>query len=225
LGDDVRKLIFAVVLLFFGLTFAKEAVIPVELEPVHKVVLKNEYVEVIHAALPPGESTLLHSHAHARVAVNLSEATVKEAVPGKRSAQTLSINAGSFSLQDYDKRPFTHRITNVGKALFEALDVELLSRPEGPPTEPIAVPAAESKAFRVYKWTLVPGASTPEHAHSRPYLIIAASPMQLSMASPDGATMEHPVKAGDFHWISNKVTHKLTNKGKEAGTLIEVEVR
>ncbi|HTY63934.1 MAG TPA: hypothetical protein VMG30_16930 [Acidobacteriota bacterium] len=221
----MRKLIFAVVYLFFGLAFAKEAVIPVDLEPAHKVVFRNEFVEVIRAALPPGESTLLHSHARARVAVNLSEATVKEDVPGKKTAQILSVIAGSVSLQDYDKRPFTHRMTNVGKAIFEALDIELLSRPEGPATEPIAVPAAENKAFRVYKWELIPGASTPEHAHSRPYLIIAASPMQLSMTSPDGATMEHPVKAGDFHWIAEKVTHTLTNKGKEAGTLIEVELR
>jgi quercetin dioxygenase-like cupin family protein len=225
LGEIVKQLIFVVVLFFFGLAFAQEKVVPVDQEPVHKIVFKNDYVEVIRAVLPPGESTLLHSHSHARAAVNLSEATVKEDVPGKESSQALVMHAGSVSVQDYAKQPFTHRVTNVGKTVYEVFDIELLKRPEGSPAEPAAPPAATNAAFRAYKWELVPGASTPEHTHSRPYLIIAASKMQLAMTAPGGDAMEHPVKSGDLHWIDNKVTHTLTNKGKEAGTIIEVELR
>jgi hypothetical protein len=59
----------------------------------------------------------------------------------------------------------------------------------------------------------------------RPYLIIAATPMQLSMKSPDGASMDHPIRAGDFHWIDRKVTHVLTNSGTEAGVIVEVELK
>jgi mannose-6-phosphate isomerase-like protein (cupin superfamily) len=45
------------------------------------------------------------------------------------------------------------------------------------------------------------------------------------MKAPDGGSMDHPVKTGDFHWIDSKVTHTLTNNGKESGVIIEVELR
>jgi quercetin dioxygenase-like cupin family protein len=93
----------------------------------------------------------------------------------------------------------THRVNNLGATPFEVIDIEFLRRPDGPPTAPLAPPAAENPSARAYRWSLAPGASTPQHTHERPYLIIAAPPMQLSMKPPDGASMDHPIKAGDFH--------------------------
>jgi len=66
---------------------------------------------------------------------------------------------------------------------------------------------------------------TTPFTHERPYLVIAATPMQLLMKSPDGASMEHPIKAGDLHWVESKVTHVRTNRGTEAGVIVEVELK
>jgi mannose-6-phosphate isomerase-like protein (cupin superfamily) len=63
------------------------------------------------------------------------------------------------------------------------------------------------------------------HTHTRPYLIIAVTPIQLVMKAPDGASMEHPIKAGDFHWIEDRVIHSLSNSGNNAGMIVEVELR
>ena len=49
--------------------------------------------------------------------------------------------------------------------------------------------------------------------------------MQLRMTSPDGASLEHPVKAGDLHWVDSRVTHVLANRGTEAGVIVEVELK
>jgi hypothetical protein len=49
--------------------------------------------------------------------------------------------------------------------------------------------------------------------------------MQLLMKSPDGASMEHPTKAGDLHWVDTRITHVLTNRGTEAGVIVEVELK
>jgi len=45
------------------------------------------------------------------------------------------------------------------------------------------------------------------------------------MKSPDGATMEHPIQAGDLHWVDSRVTHVLANRGPEAGVIVEVELK
>jgi hypothetical protein len=38
--------------------------VPMDEEPHHHVLLKNEFVEVVRATIPPGESTLFHTHSH-----------------------------------------------------------------------------------------------------------------------------------------------------------------
>ena len=223
--NNCAAVILSAVLISPLLVIAQEKVVPVDQEPLHKMVLKNDYVEVMHVTIPPGRSTMLHTHSHDSVAVMLSESTRRIDVPGKESSPAQTVHAGSVSTADYAKQNFTHRVNNIGKTTFEAMDIELLKRPDGSRAEPIAKPVAENDSFRAYKWILAPGSSTPVHTHARPYLIIAVTPMQLVMRSPDGGSMEHPIKAGDFHWIDNKVTHTLTNNGKEPGILIEVELR
>ena len=128
-------------------------------------------------------------------------------------------------IKPHGRTPTYHRVVNRGTTPFEVIDIEFLKRPDGPSTASIAPPAAENPSARAFKWALAPGASTPLHTHERPYLIIAATPMQLSMKSPDGASMDHPVKAGDLHWIDSKVTHALRNSGTEAGVIVEVELK
>jgi quercetin dioxygenase-like cupin family protein len=221
----MRNIAFIVVLLSSRLVAAQEKAIPVDQEPFHKVAMKNNYVEVMRVTIPPGRRSLLHTHSHNRAAVNLSDSTLEEEVPGKESSQAFFTRAGSVSLQVIGEQPFTHRIGNVGKTAFEVVDIELLKRPDGLTAMAITPPAAEDASFRAYRWALAPGASTPEHTHSRPYLIIAATPMLLAMKASDGSSIEHPVKTGDFHWVDGRVTHILTNRGKATGIIVEVELK
>lgn len=207
------------------LVTAQEKVVPADQEPLHKVVLKNDYVEVMHVTILPGWSTMLHTHSHDSVAIALSESIARADVPGKESSQALTAHAGSVSTSDYAMQNFTHRVNNIGKTTFEVINIELLKRPDDLKVEPIAKPAAESNSFRAYKWDLAAGSSAPAHTHTRPYLIIAVTPMRLVMKTPDGDSMELSIKAGDFHWIDSKVTHTLTNNGKEPGVIFEVELR
>ena len=66
----------ALVLVLSTLVAAQSSVpvkpVPVEEEPHHHVVLKNDSVMVLRVKLLPGESTLPHTHLHDRVAVDLS---------------------------------------------------------------------------------------------------------------------------------------------------------
>jgi quercetin dioxygenase-like cupin family protein len=207
------------------LVAAQGASVPVDREPLHKVVLSNDYVEVMHLTLPPRQSTGLHTHSHDGVAVRLSESMVSVDVPGQEPAPAAAAHVGAVSAQGYAQHHMTHRVNNVGSTPFDVIDIEFLKRPDGPATEPIAPPAAENMIARAYRWDLAAGASTPEHTHERPYLIIAATPMQLGMKAPDGGSMDHRVEAGDLHWVESRVTHVLTNGGPEGGVIVEVEWR
>lgn len=204
---------------------AQQASVPVDQEPMHKVLLKNEYVEVMYVNIPPGQSTLFHTHSHDGVVVFLAEGQTRIDVPGSARSDVQYSHPGDISAPAYSKAPFTHRVNNVGQVPFEALDVEFLKRPSGVAAKASASPAAENESARVYKWDLAPGASSPQHTHERPYLVIAATMVDLRMTSPDGNSSKHTVRPGDFHWVDSKIIHTLINDGKAPGVILEVELK
>ena len=129
------------------------------------------------------------------------------------------------SARNNEPEPLTHRVNNIGSTVFDVIDVQILSRPAGPESPAITTPAAENAKMRVYRYELAPGAAAPQHSHTRPYLVIAATDINLRMTSPDGSSMEHPVKAGDMHWVDSAVTHTLMNHGAAKAVLVEIELK
>lgn len=214
----------AVLTLFAVTAAAQQAPVPVEQEPHHHVVLKNDSVLVMHVVLPVGESTLYHTHTRDRVSVALTSTTLAQQKLNEPEGKPGVTHPGDLSAIT-TAGPYTHRLRNLGPATFEVIDVEFFRRPDHPSESTAATVAAENPSARVYKWTLAPGASTPPHTHERPYLILAVTPMLLKMTGPDGSSMTHEVKAGDFHWIDAKVTHSLANAGTTQGQIVEIELK
>src|SRR5256885_15811090 len=123
--------------LIFCLSFlfsAQEASapVPVENEPLHHVVLKNESVVVIHLTLPPGERTLFHTHTHDRAAIPLSSTSITQQVWNEKEGPPSISEAGTFSVLTLPGNSYTHRVHNVGANPYDVLDVELLMRPQSP---------------------------------------------------------------------------------------------
>jgi len=203
---------------------AQQAPVPVEQEPHHHVVLKNDDVLVMHVTLPAGETTLYHTHSRDRVSVALTSTLLAQQELGKPEGRPNTTHPGDISAIT-SSGPYTHRLRNPGPATFEVVDVEFFHRPKNPTSKPAAPVAAENPSARVYKWVLEPGASTPMHTHERPYLILAVTPLQLKMTAPDGSSMSHEIKAGDFHWVDAKVTHTLANAGSAEGEIVEIELK
>ena len=207
-----------------GIRAAAQTPVPVDQEPHHHVVLKNDDVLVIHVILPAGESTLYHTHSRDRVSVALTSTRLAQQELNKPEGKPGMTHPGDISAMTANGA-YTHRLRNLGPATFEVVDVEFFHRPERPSENAAAPVAAENPSARVYKWTLAPGEATPMHTHDRPYLILAVTPMQLKMTAPDGKTFTHEVKAGDFHWVDSKVTHTLENVGTAPGEIVEIELK
>jgi quercetin dioxygenase-like cupin family protein len=217
-------LILTLLIPLMGSAAAQDAPVPVEQEPHHHLVLKNDDVEVIHVILPAGESTLFHTHTRDRISVILTGTTLASQEPNKPEGSPRVTHPGDISSQAASG-PYTHRLRNLGPAPFEVMDVEFLRRPEHPWPKAATAVTAENPSARLYKWILAPGAATPMHTHERPYLILAVTPLQLKMTGPDGNSFTHEVNPGDFRWVDARVTHTLANDGITEGQIVEVELK
>ena len=178
---------------------------------------------VIHVTLPPGDTTLYHTHSHDRFAIGLSDSTIAQQEWNQPEGKPSPSTPGRITTLQADK-PYTHRVHNVGTTPFDVLDVEILARPATPTANAAGPIAAENPSARVYKHVLAPGASSTMHTHERPYLIVAATAMQLKMTAPDGKSFADEIKPGEFHWVDSTVTHTLTNEGPTEGQIIEIEL-
>jgi len=213
------------VLAFAVSSNAQTTPVPVEQEPHHHVVLKNDSVIVMRVTIPAGETTLYHTHSHDRAAVHLTANTLTFQLPDQAESPTQESEIGEISASTRKDAPYTHRVHNIGPGTFEVMDVEFLQRPKEVSSSPAAKVAAENASARVYNWTLAPGASSTQHTHTRPYLIIAVRAMPLKMTGPDGKSLAEEVTPGDFHWVDSKVTHTLSNDGAFEGQIVEIELK
>jgi quercetin dioxygenase-like cupin family protein len=217
--------VVSLLLIVMSLSAAQEKPIPVDQEPHHKVVLKNDSGIVMHVTLAPDERTLYHTHFHDRAAVELSASSITQQKVGEAEGAARSTEPGDLSVASMEPGGYTHRVHNAGSGVFQVLDVEFLKRPEKS-SDAVAGPVAgENPSARIYRWKLAPGEKTEAHTHHRSYLIVAATSMQLRMTAPDGQSRTENVQAGDFHWVDAEVTHVLSNEGSTAGTLVELELK
>jgi quercetin dioxygenase-like cupin family protein len=203
----------------------EEPPVPVDQEPHHHAVLKNDSVLVMRVTLKAGERTLYHIHAHDRVSVELSNVNISQQDLNQPEGPSTPVKPGEVSAPAVGETPLIHRVHNFGPDTFEVLDVEFLQRPAQPSTAEAAPVAIENPSARVYRWTLAPGATSAMHTHTRPYLILAATKMPLKMTSLDGQSSAHEVQVGDFHWVDANVTHSLTNEGTTEGQIVEIELK
>jgi len=199
--------------------------VPVEQEPHHHLLLKNENLLVLRVTLQPGEWSQYHIHSVDDVAVWIGHSSASQQLPNQPESAPVEQQPGNISLRTLHETPFTHRVHNLGPGIFDVLDVELLQRPEHPSTGAAGPVAGENPSARVYKWKIAAGSVTPMHTHDRPYLIVAATGFNLKMTAPDGQSATHEIKPGDFHWVTTKVTHTLANAGTGEGQIIEIELK
>jgi N-acyl-D-amino-acid deacylase len=85
-------------------------------------VLENERVRVYRLSLAPGESTEVHTHLLAGLAISISPGQIEVATKGTDKPQQMKLEIGDVRWRD---GAVTHSIKNIGKIRFEAIDIEL----------------------------------------------------------------------------------------------------
>jgi len=140
--------------------------VPVDQEPHHKVVFKNDFVRVIDATFPPGYVTLNHTHEADNVAVMIS--------PGRDGAAAArGIGRASFSRGGY-----SHTVTNPGPGVMRFIAVEILKpeRENAPAAmAPKHVLETENDRVRIYRVRLDAGESLMDHTHPAGWLEVTVT--------------------------------------------------
>jgi quercetin dioxygenase-like cupin family protein len=85
-------------------------------------ILENDRVRVYKLSLAPGESTTTHTHFLPGMGISITPGTIQVTTTGKDKRERVKVPAGDVR---WRSGPITHSIKNVGKARFEAIDIEL----------------------------------------------------------------------------------------------------
>ena len=100
--------------------------VPVELEPHHHVLFRNQYVCVLDVQIPPGESLLFHKHSYDNLSVRISGGLIQNQVEGSEWPAPQEVKPGAVVFAEASRKPYTHRVKNLGTSMYRVIDIELL---------------------------------------------------------------------------------------------------
>ncbi len=207
---------FAASFALFLATTVQSSSVPVSEEPRHKVVFANEYVRVIDAVLPVGDTTLFHRHDRDNVPVVITGGTMRtRVIAGATSETTLVTGAVWFA-----KAAYTHQSANIGTTPLRFIDAEILARWLHAGGDGDRAPIAgetlvlENDQVRISRVSLRPGESITAHAHTRPLLHV-----EVSGGSISGAARA----PGAFAWLDARSSHSIENTGDRSYDAVIIE--
>ena len=178
--------------LFLSLTFplpaSAQSPVPIEKEPRHRIKFSNQYVRVFNVLIPPGDTSLVHTHVNDGLSVRLADARIRDEAQGVSPVE-ITVKRGDVSF-GYQPSPLTHRVSNIGGTPFRNIFVEVLpsaGMPSGVPPQALAVGETlvlENHRVRVSRLILAPGQSTELHTHVLQSLGVAVSQGTIAVESP-----------------------------------------
>jgi hypothetical protein len=101
-------------------------VVPLNGEPHHQIVLRNDFVHVYSVSVQPLDATLVHRHDLPYLAVSLGATEVENAVVGKPETR-LSLQDGQVT---YSPGGFAHAVRTDAGIVFRNVTIEL-AKPQG----------------------------------------------------------------------------------------------
>ena len=199
--------------LFATMAAAQNNSVPVDKEPVHHLVLANEFTRVYSVTVPVAGQTLLHRHNYDYVFVALNDATfdnIPEGKPGTR----VELHAGDVR---FAKAPLTHVARNAGSTPFCNVTISILKQGDGGETQQmlshmgraslnvLSNQKIEARSFAIAEDGFAGSIST-----FHPFLLIAVTDIQFS----DPNKSAKRLKAGEVLWF--KHSGSITVAGQAA---------
>ena len=219
-----------------------ERVVPVHEEPRHRLVFDSPGTRVLDVQIPPGDTTLFHTHSDPILYVTMSTsrtrsqnlggdwsaapgAPVPPAAPGAPSAPS-SPPGRMMSTTSYAERPLTHRVNNIGTTLFRLIGITNSSPGDDDATDASAgfdiEPEIANRWFRGYR-RLLTREPSPEHRHANPVvLVLVSGSAVVDIGSPlDTRAL---TQLGAFAFVERDTPHVLRADGPDTA-VVEVEIR
>ena len=220
-------------------TVVVSAQTPANKEPHHRTVFENTHFRILDVNVPPGETTLEHSHSAASVTISMTNGTdTRIQSPGQPwSATRPRRPLGHVETNDYNGTPIVHRLETTGTTAYNLFAVENLKTSGWSTTPAVSAPgttlAKESRSFRVYTVALGKERSQTSHTHAVPTIVLLLSGKVMSEGPDEKAKANAPAPVGlkqvdaPGQWVLVPAgdAHHLVRLGNDDGQIVEIEVR
>lgn len=225
---------------------APEPSVPLYQEPRHHVVYDSASMRVHDIQIPPGDTTLFHTHDTAILYVPIASSRTRSQVLGAEwggggAAAAAPAAAAPApvpveparpgkvnSVVTYVEKPYTHRVNNVGTTVFRLVGIANRTAGAMADTDDVsglsATPELVNKWYRAHRLLLKAGQATASHRHATPVVVVMQTPGTASAALADGAGWLPLNGPGSFA-RHEAGTHVVRNVGANDVELVEVEVR
>ena len=214
----------ALLSLFALIPVAAQAPVPVANEPRHHLKFENQYVRVFDVQVPPGDTTLFHTHSNDYLFVSIGDATLKAEVMGGQPGD-LIVKDGDTR---FTKAPITHRVANIGKNLFRNITIEVLKSPGvGAGSQAKDLPGhtlvLDNDRVHAERIVIEPGKSIPTHTHHHSGLGVCVAGAEIQIESPGQKPRTVKFEPGGFQWLDGPLTHSMKNIGKTRFEAIHID--
>jgi hypothetical protein len=211
--------------------------VPVHQEPHHHLVHDSATIRLLDIQIPPGNTTLFHTHDTAILYVPIARSQTRgqewggewpAAAPASPAAAAPASDRPQRvnSVITYVEKPYTHRVNNIGTSLFRLIGI--INRTPGANGAADDVSGLSPKAelennwYRAHRVVLKPGESSAPHKHATAVVVVMQTPGTVVSESPAWSPINGP---GDYAWHAGADSHVLRNRGGSEVELMEVEVR
>lgn len=202
---------------------------PIEKEPMHRLMFENEFVRLFEVLVPVGETTKYHVHLYDGISVRVSNAQIiDEAIGGEKNPIDIKYGLATFGARP---SPLTHRVINSGKSDFRNIFIELLTAQTAATAKPFPILSdghvilIDNDRVRVNRLVLEPGESSKLHTHPMHGLGIILYDSKIELIAPDGTKRTLEPKAGDHAWQIAGTTHLIKNTGTNVFEAIDIELK
>jgi quercetin dioxygenase-like cupin family protein len=208
--------------------------VPVHQEPHHHLIHDSATVRLLDIQIPPGSTTLFHTHETAILYVPIARSQTRgqewggewpaPAAPAPPPATDRPQRVNSTTT--YIDKPYTHRVNNIGTSLFRLFGIINRTAGAGGAADDVsglsAKPELENNWYRAHRVVLKPGESSAAHTHATTVVVVMQTPGSAVSESPAWSPINGP---GDYAWHTGADMHVLRNRGAGEVELVEVEVR
>lgn len=200
------------------------AQVPVREEPRHKNVFENEIVRVLDVRIPPGDTTLYHTHETPSLFVTFTNTKTGSQELNKSKKEAVS-TSGASSYNAFTI-PRIHRVWNSDSALFHVMDMEILTRGIVHASSPLPNPELkllqDEERARIYSMSLGQKGECNLVTTLNPTLIVVLNG-ELIVKDAKGKSIE--LHAASFYWVTRNTVTKISNKNNRAAECKVFEIK
>lgn len=214
---------------------ASDKPVPVFEEPRHHLVVDTPPLRILDIQIPPGDTTLFHSHSSPMLYVPIASSRTRNqnigeewtgggAAPAAAPAAPAPARPGRVSAPaNYIDKGQTHRVNNIGTSLFRLIGIGNMTPGEAAPAPASATkPELENRWYRAERMVIAPGASAPVPPAAGTIVVV----MQTSGSAALDGKVWHPLNGpGDFARIDGTTPYVVHNRGAAEIEVVAVAVK